>query len=554
MNLSKIKKSLRVKITLFFLVIGLAPIIIGSVIFYFTIKKALFENVFKELQWTAAEITDIIEKNFNKARSDLLFASTNPAFKLYYTEPGKKDVWLREQHNVFLSIRKLYKYLDESCFIERSGKEVGRIVYDTLAEQKDLSPDESVRSFFAKTFVLNEGDVFTGRPEISEDTRKWVLPYATPITIGGVNVAIFHFEITLSYFQDILRGVINPERLIAFILNENGEYLAHTAVDISLTGPLPRAKTLETSPSFNRVVDKIVSGGGGMDEFSQGGERYYIHYRPVAPDDGHNENRWTVAVIIPAKRVYVEASIVGYMTVLVGFAVLVVVLFSYMIGKWVTYPITTLVMGIRNIASGDFFRKVSVTSQDELGELARSFNQMVDAITARDAMLKDLATTDGLTGLYNHRHFKNELEKEIKRAKRYNRSMSLVMADIDHFKSYNDTHGHPKGDVILKMVAELFRRNRREVDIAARYGGEEFIIILPETGAEAAFFVAEGIRGAIEEHPFPMQETQPGGNLTASFGVATFPEDGDDAESLMAAVDKRLYMAKAEGRNRVYKG
>ncbi|MBI5560433.1 MAG: GGDEF domain-containing protein, partial [Deltaproteobacteria bacterium] len=139
-------------------------------------------------------------------------------------------------------------------------------------------------------------------------------------------------------------------------------------------------------------------------------------------------------------------------------------------------------------------------------------------------------------------------------AKRYKHPLSLVMADIDYFKNYNDAHGHPKGDVVLKMVAEFFRENRRASDIPARYGGEEFILILPGIGAADAFSVAEGIRRAIEEYPFPLQETQPGGNLTASFGVATLPGDGDEPVSLTAMVDKRLYMAKAEGRNRVYKG
>jgi len=555
LGIFKVKKSLRTRLTFFFLIGGLAPIIIGSTFFYLTTRRALFESVFKELRWTSGAITDVIEGNFRKAGSDTIFASANPAFKLYYTEHEKRDIWIAEQQKVLRNIRKLYKYLDESCFIERSGKEVSRIVYDTLAEKDNLSPDESGRAFFEKTFALAEGEVFAGRPEISADTSKWVLPFATPVSVNGKNVAIFHLEITLSYFQDILREIINPDRLIAFILNEKGEYIAHTAMDISLTGPLPAATTMDASPSFKEVVNKmILSGGSGMDEFSSGGERYYVHYNTIAPDSRHNENRWVVAVIIPAKKIYVEASMIRYTTLVIGFTILIVMVFSYTVGKRVTDPITTLVAGIRHIASGDLSGKITATFQDELGELANSFNYMVDAIRARDEMLNSLAITDGLTGLYNHRHFKKELGTEIERARRYGRRLSLIMGDIDHFKDYNDAHGHPGGDVVLKMVAELFRRVCRETDIPARYGGEEFVIILPETSAEDAFSVAERIRKEIEEHRFPMQETQPGGNLTASFGVSTFPEDGDDPASIVDTADKRLYKAKAEGRNMVRAG
>jgi diguanylate cyclase (GGDEF)-like protein len=555
LNFANIKKSLRVKLTLFFLIGGLAPIIIGSTFLYHTTKQALFENVFNELQWTTEKLGIVIEGGINEARADLLLASTNPAFKLYYTEPQKKDYWLNEQHKVIRNIRKLYTYLDESCFIEKSGKEVCRIVYDTVANKDELDLDESGRSFFNKTFALEEGEVFTGRPEVSGDTNKWVLPYATPITIDGTHVALFHFELTLNYLQNLLRELVDSERLVGFIINEDGEYLAHTGMEINMTEPLPKAITAQTSPSFKVIVNDMVSSGNdGLHEFSQNGELYYLHHRPVVFIGGNNENKWSVGVIISAQKVYVEAQTLRYMGLVIGFAVLVVILFAYLIGKWVTYPITALVSVVKSIASGNFSKEAAVTTDDEIGELASSFNQMVGAVKKRDAMLKELAMTDGLTGLYNHSHFKKELKKELQRASRYEHPLSLIMADIDDFKNYNDTHGHPDGDLALKMFADLFKKYTREADIAARYGGEEFIIIFPETGAENAYEIAERIRRDIEEHPFPKQEAQPGGNLTASFGVATFPEDGSNLATLLDTVDKRLYMAKAKGKNSVCNG
>jgi diguanylate cyclase (GGDEF)-like protein len=165
--------------------------------------------------------------------------------------------------------------------------------------------------------------------------------------------------------------------------------------------------------------------------------------------------------------------------------------------------------------------------------------------------LRQLAITDGLTGLYNYRFFREQLLHELDRARRHNLNVSLVMTDIDYFKHYNDKHGHPAGDVVLRTIATLLRENIRKIDIAARYGGEEFALILVETDKASAKIAAEKIRKIAEDYPFMYAEQQPGGRLTLSMGVATFPEDGDDFESLVSTADKRLYRAKQLGRNRV---
>lgn len=165
--------------------------------------------------------------------------------------------------------------------------------------------------------------------------------------------------------------------------------------------------------------------------------------------------------------------------------------------------------------------------------------------------LRELAVTDGLTGLHNYRYFKDVLNMEIKRAERHKNSLSLIMFDIDSFKHYNDTHGHPAGDKVLQRIASLVSRNIRTIDIAARYGGEEFAIILPNTSAKNATIVAEKIRKLIEYHQFPFQKSQPNKNITISVGVASYPVCGKTFEDLVACADKRLYAAKAEGKNRV---
>ncbi len=162
-----------------------------------------------------------------------------------------------------------------------------------------------------------------------------------------------------------------------------------------------------------------------------------------------------------------------------------------------------------------------------------------------------LSITDELTSLYNRRHFLNELEREVERAKRYSESFCLAIVDIDNFKHYNDTHGHQMGDELLKEFAGFVRTVVRETDMVGRYGGDEFIILMPETTRAVAYHVAERLRSRVQEYPFHGRETQPGGNVTISIGVAEFATDGESSHQLLRSADNALYEAKRDGRNMV---
>ena len=165
--------------------------------------------------------------------------------------------------------------------------------------------------------------------------------------------------------------------------------------------------------------------------------------------------------------------------------------------------------------------------------------------------LHQIATHDSMTGLFNHRHFRDCLETEIRRSQRHGHAFSLIFMDVDKFKIYNDTHGHLKGDNLLRALASLLQGHCRTTSVLARYGGEEFVLLTPETPTEGGLVCAERIRRSIEDHPFDGGASQPGGRLTMSLGVAAFPVDGTDSDSLIAAADQALYRAKREGRNRV---
>jgi diguanylate cyclase (GGDEF)-like protein len=241
---------------------------------------------------------------------------------------------------------------------------------------------------------------------------------------------------------------------------------------------------------------------------------------------------------------------------------------------------------IQRLASGDWNARVAYPARDEFGYLARAFNQMAQqlqqAFEAQEQQREELlaqneelervhaqlqqahqelatlnaelleanralaqaAVTDGLTGLKNHRAFQESLHSAAQMAERLQQPLSLVMFDIDHFKQFNDTYGHPAGDELLRQVAQVLRESARAYDVAARYGGEEFALLLPNTALEQAVQVAERLRQQIRAIENPHAP------VSASFGVATYRR-GMPPATLVYEADAALYRAKRGGRDRV---
>jgi len=240
----------------------------------------------------------------------------------------------------------------------------------------------------------------------------------------------------------------------------------------------------------------------------------------------------------------------------------------------------------RRLANGDWHARVVYTARDEFGSLAHAFNQMAqqlqqafdaqqqqrDQLLAQNEELErvyqqlqqahlELATlnaelveanralaqaavTDGLTGLQNHRAFQEALHSAVQMAERLQQPLSLIMMDIDHFKQFNDTFGHPAGDELLRQVAQVLRESARAYDVAARYGGEEFALLLPNTALEQAVQVAERLRQQIRALENPHAP------ISASFGVATYRR-GTSHATLLHEADTALYRAKHSGRDQV---
>jgi diguanylate cyclase (GGDEF)-like protein len=238
---------------------------------------------------------------------------------------------------------------------------------------------------------------------------------------------------------------------------------------------------------------------------------------------------------------------------------LVAALAAYRLGLLIARPLDRLTKGAGEVAAGDLAVDLpEAPGGGEVGYLTDVFNHMVsrlregrreldrihETLRKKNEELELLSTTDSLTGLSNHRSLMQRLNDEEARFAKDRRAFSVLVGDVDHFKQYNDAFGHPAGDDVLKAIADIMRASTRKVDCCARYGGEEFVIVLPDTPAGDALEVAEHIRARVAAKKFN------GRKITLSIGVAAFPEDGDDAEAIIAVADEALYQAKREGRDR----
>ncbi|MFH1622461.1 MAG: diguanylate cyclase [Candidatus Omnitrophota bacterium] len=188
-------------------------------------------------------------------------------------------------------------------------------------------------------------------------------------------------------------------------------------------------------------------------------------------------------------------------------------------------------------------------SESYYKRLNEKIDKYIGEVEAANFKLQDISIQDELTGCYNYRYFQDILDIEIPRSKRYNRPLSIIMFDIDHFKNFNDKFGHLFGDEVLKLIGGIMKQFTRSSDAVFRYGGEEFSIILPETKKEEAFIIAERIREKIQDTSFKIQNIMV--NITLSGGVSQFDNESSNKDSFIANADKALYLSKDKGRNRI---
>jgi diguanylate cyclase (GGDEF)-like protein len=341
-----------------------------------------------------------------------------------------------------------------------------------------------------------------------------------------------------------------------WILDEGGKVLAESGKLLAKPGVAPFPVSLpEDSPAVIPVKESSLTGLGAT---------VYGVRRLEPPLQGF------IAATVAADLAYRSQRESGDRLLLFGGSALLCIFgVTFFAARRMLRPIMLLVDGAAKVSAGEFV-DLPVTGADEIADLTVAFNEMARTVRdgrhkleeARDELarsneglkeanraLEALAITDGLTGLYNHRHFQDTLEKEMRRCEREGRNLSLLLLDLDHFKQYNDRWGHTEGDAALRRVAGQVMKSIRSTDMAFRYGGEELSVLLPSCTKEQATEVAEKIRVAVSSNP--QRPGRFGARTTISIGVATFPDDGRVARGLVDTADAALYAAKAQGRDRV---
>ena len=250
------------------------------------------------------------------------------------------------------------------------------------------------------------------------------------------------------------------------------------------------------------------------------------------------------------RTVFLRLSLIG-----IASALVIAALLSFLFSGTISRPLILLKRAADKVSQGDLDCRVEIDAQDEIGELAASFNKMVadmkrstEELHEANRKLHEGSITDRLTGLNNYAHFMDELKKEEARARRSKSNFGVILFDLDQFKKVNDTYGHEKGNLLLRAVSDILKTNARQMDTVARYGGEEFAMLMPDSnGAERD--KAERIRKKIESTEFTGIADTPL-RITISGGVCTYPRDAQSVNELLEKADKGLYMAKNNGRNK----
>src|SRR3990170_1372861 len=453
-----IHKGIYTKLFLLFFIIGVLPLILGSYYYYSNSRKALLHSALQEQELEINSGMRNIVILFNEAGVNLLLTVENPSFVRYIEETDSKRLHINEQEKALQKVMSLFPWPVESA-----------------------------------GFADINGGVYYGHPELSLRSQKLVIPVSTPVfDRKGRQAGIIYVQIYLDNIKKLIRGTIHTEDIM-FVIDNDGHLIAHTQKETDST--LPLVLTEGGGDSFKSVINRMVSGEGGYRQFYYNNRPAYISYN-IIPGDKYNQNIWSIGVITFEETIYAGISVKRYILFLLS-ASSVLFAVAGILGWRISRPVNELTTASVAISNGDLSTRVSIKRDDEFGQLGTAFNKMAASIQTSHNELVRLSSTDGLTGLYNHREFQNRLNGEIGRSIRHKSIVSILMIDVDHFKKINDTYGHQSGDKVLSAIGAVILDEIRSSDFAARYGGEEMTVVLPETGPSDARIFSERLREKI---------------------------------------------------------
>ncbi|HYX83259.1 MAG TPA: diguanylate cyclase [Gemmatimonadales bacterium] len=526
--------SIRTKMLTFAVVATLLPSLTTVWISYIENKRALQAKASEELLGVSAQALREVDLWTKELRYDLrVFTSSYEVTEnlermpVINGEPSRSGIYFRRLRNYLNSVRDRFADYTELMVLDQHG----HIVATSAPSSKPvLLPPGWAND-------LSRNGWTQGTPYWDSTRTHPEMVVAVPIesgrAAGGTHIiGAIASRVSLHAVADTLRRFAPGETGQIYIMTRTGRLIVNskgTARELTGKGYSPE------------MVDWLLAREGRAIQFgSFTGDRVVGSVRVVPTLD------WVVVSEIPASEAFRQVARLRNVSLGVVLLLLAVLgALAYLLSLLIVRPLNRLTQAAGEVAKGDLEVGLPVTTGGEVGYLTEVFNNMVARLRESRAELERLSVTDALTGLFNRLRMMEVLQNEVRRSRRLRHQFSVVMADVDLFKKYNDAHGHPAGDVVLKRVAAVMREASRDVDFIARYGGEEFLIMMPETDLDGATQYADRIRQELAN------EQMPAGQITLSLGVSAYPMHGESADQLIAEADAALYLAKRGGRNRV---
>jgi diguanylate cyclase (GGDEF)-like protein len=377
-------------------------------------------------------------------------------------------------------------------------------------------------------------DPVLGDPVRGDSAAPTVMEIAVPVqSPSGLFLGVFAGRLNFRGIERLLMGEVGGREDRVAVVQPGGRVIASVGARFAI---LPEETLRKLQGAGNTTVPYTSPDGIPV-----------IGALAAVPG-----SEWSAVAEMPASAAFRDIRRLRNTTALLVVVLLAVVgSLAYALGQLIVHPLDRLTLAANQVAGGDLNVDVPASGGGELAQLTGVFNDMVRRLREGRGELERLSVTDELTGLANRRRLMAELERELRRSYRSGRPFAVLMLDVDRFKQFNDTWGHPAGDAVLVRLASTCREYVRDVDTVARYGGEEFMVVLPETPAAEAARVAERIRAGTEEDRFRPEGGSAELGVTVSIGYAVYPDDAGTPNALIEAADQALYRSKKAGRNRV---
>lgn len=511
--------SIRGQILAFAILAALIPALIISIIAYGQSRRALTEKITHELVTTGSQAARESDVWLRERLYDLrVFASSSVVSETAarHGQPERVAEYLN-------SVRARFADYEELQVVDAKAG----LVASSAPRPKPLRLPEG----WGRTFKSSRGLV--GEPYWDENAKRIVVVLGVPVLrssgeIAGALVARVNF----SGLSRVLQAFGTRSTGHVYLTTERG------ALIVDSRGGSADRERMSMAPE---AANRLLSANGGIVEHRgfDGGE-------VLGSAQRLSQAPWIAVADMPLGNAYAQAIRLRNLAfAVIGGLLVVITLVAYWLAALIARPLGRLTSAAAKVSAGDLSVGLPAAGGGEVGYLTQVFNTMVESLRKNREELERMSTTDMLTGLGNRRHLMNLLPQEIERARRAAKPFSILMLDVDHFKKYNDRHGHQAGDDALARVGMVLRDSIRPYDCAARYGGEEFLIVLSGASLEHARECAERIREHVRSEQFA------GGPVTVSIGIAAYPLHGETADAVIGQADAALYEAKRGGRDRV---